>query len=242
LVLIAHAAELIEEGAGFGVPIAKYTDKTYFSTNAEVYVKRITEENVVLTKVFFLDAVSKKQVRGANINDSFYTVFHRAFEKAYLNRPFLRPVFDWTMKVRNELGVTTQFIRLSPKGEVVVTYDCFPNTVKVNVDLSGVEKASCREILILNEQGAEVFRRYSDSEGVVLYDRQIGGWAKVTAKNAAFSDTGRCVSFSVENEEAASLYRGWERVKDRFSWAGVTFGLSPVTSSFNYKINIRNGA
>ena len=153
---------------------------------------------MIIKKVFSLDAVSKKQVRGANINDGLYTQFHKIFEKAYLNRPFFRPVFDWTMRVRREVGVTTQFTRVRSKGEVAITYDCSPNTVKVNVSLTNIDRNNCREILILNEQGATVFRRFSDSSGAVVYDRRIGGWAKVAARKAAFSDTKRHVSFNLK--------------------------------------------
>jgi hypothetical protein len=132
---------------------------------------------VILRKVFFLDAVSKKQVRGASVNDAFYEVLHETFERAYLQRQSLSAVFDWTMRLRKALGVTTQFLRVKPRGAVAVTYHCLPGIVNVNVDLSALDKTGAREILVLNEQGASIFRRYSDTNGAVLYDKQIGAWA-----------------------------------------------------------------
>jgi len=229
---------LIEEGAGFGVPIAKYADNTFFSCTAHIYSEQQRDGSLILRKVFFLDAVSKKQVRGASVNDAFYALLHETFERAYLQRQSLRAVFDWTMRLRRMLGVTTQFVRVNPRGAVAVSYHCVPGIVDVNVDLSALDKTGAQEILLLNEQGASTFRRYSDTNGAVLYDRQIGAWAKITAKQAAFSDMKRQISFALENKPNASLIRGREQVNDRFSWAGMTYALSPSTSHFKYTIRL----
>lgn len=238
LVMTCRGEELIEEGAGFGVPIIKYNDNTFFSSTAQIYLEQQREDSTILRKVFLLDAVSKKQVRGAPINDFFYEVLHETFERAYLQRQSLRAVFDWTMRLRKSVGVTTQFVRVKPRGAVAVTYHCLPSIVDVNVDLSALDKTGAQKTLLLNEQGASTFRRYSDTNGVVLYDRQIGAWAKVAAKQAAFSDIRRQISFALENKSNASLIRGREEIKDRFSWAGMTYTLSPITTHFTYTISL----
>lgn len=235
---MADGAELIEEGAGFGVPIAKYADRTYFSTSAEVFLMKLSPNEAVVSKVFFLDAVSEKQVGSISINHGFYSLFHSGFERAYLYSKSLRPFFDGIMRLRKAVGLQTRFMKVEPKGMVAVTYRCCPSLIRVHVELSTLEKANCQEILILNEQGAAFFRKYSDSDGAMLCDGQIGAWAEVKAKQAAFSDLEAQLSFSLEDMRSAKLFRGREQIKDRFSWAGLSYALHPHTSSFDYTIRI----
>jgi hypothetical protein len=101
---VINGSELVEEGAGFGVPIAKYSDATRFSRNATVYIEKPDENSIVITKVFFLDSVSKKKVHGFFINDIIYSTFHKTFEKAYLNRGNMRSIFDLIMRLRRTIG------------------------------------------------------------------------------------------------------------------------------------------
>jgi hypothetical protein len=242
IVLMSNGVELIEEGAGFGVPIAKYVDCTFFSRTAEIYLQEQSENAVVISKVYFLDTVSRKQLHGALINDGVYSLFHQTFEKSYQNSKTLRPVFDWMMSFRKTIGVETQFVKAAPRGRVTVTYTLLPNEIDVHVDLSELDKAQCQEILLLNEQGATSFRKHTDSEGTVLFDQQIGAWANVTAKQASFFNIEKAISFSLENIKGATLYRGREEIKDRFSWSGMTYMLNPKASSFDYTIKIAKQA
>jgi hypothetical protein len=239
LVLVINGSELVEEGAGFGVPIAKYSDTTLFSRNATVYVEEPDENATVITKVFLLDSVSKKRVHGAFINDEIYSVFHKTFEKAYLNRGNMRSIFDWIMRLRRTIGVETHFVNVSPRGKVTVRYYCYPDHIKVCADFSEVDMTSCQEILILNEQGATFFRKYRNGSAVLL-DKKIGAWTRVDAEKAEFSDLEDHISFSLGKRDSATLYCGWEQVKDRFSWAGLTYALSPKTLIFNYTIQLKN--
>lgn len=238
LILLVNGVELIEEGAGFGVPIVKYADKTYFSTTAELF-QESDETKTVFTKVYSLDAVSRKQIQGVFINDKFYEFFHKTFEHAYLSRQNLRPVFDWAMWLRKTLGVHTQFIKVKSRGKVAVTYHCLPRKVTIKVDLSDFDKTECLKILVLNEQGATYFRKYLDTCGAVLFDRQIGAWTKVNSKQAAFFDVKNNLAFFLEPPRDVTLFRGWEQIENRFSWAGMTYSLNPNLSHFNYSIRIR---
>jgi hypothetical protein len=238
LVLVVDGSELIEEGAGFGLPIARYSERTFFSRAATVHVEEQGENSAVIAKIFSLDSVSKKRVHGAFINDGIYSVFHKTFEKAYLRRGNMRSFFDLVMRLRRTMGVETYFACVSPKGKVTVRYHCFPDHIKVCADFSEVDMTSCKEILILNEQGATFFRKHRNGN-VVLHDKKIGAWARVNTEHAEFSDLEDRISFSMEKKDSAILYCGWEQVKDRFSWAGMTYALSPKTLIFNYTIRLR---
>ncbi len=238
LVLVVDGSELIEEGAGFGVPIAKYSDMTFFSRTATVYVEEQDENSAVIVKVFLLDSVSKKQVHGAFINDGFYSFFQKTFEKEYLCHGNMRSFFDWVMRLRKTMGIETYFASVPPRGKVTVSYHCYPDHIKVSADFSKVDMTSCQEILILNEQGANFFRK-NRNDNAVSYDKKVGPWIRVGAGQAEFSDLGERISFSLEKKDCATLYCGWEQVKDRFSWAGMTYALNPKTLVFNYTIRLQ---
>ncbi|MCL4430219.1 MAG: hypothetical protein M1167_05655, partial [Chloroflexi bacterium] len=69
LVMLLDDRELIEEGVGFGVPIVKYADKTFFSSTADVSIRKIGSA-CTLTKLYRLDTVSlKKFGRASYIDD-----------------------------------------------------------------------------------------------------------------------------------------------------------------------------
>ncbi len=238
LILGFRDEELVEEGAGFGVPVAKYAETAYFSSSAEVSFSKKEGCAFVLRKTYFLDAISKKHLKGVRVNDGLYKVVHKTFEAAYLGRRRLLPLFDLLMRLRKSLGVQTRFEKVKSKGRVTVTYQCYRNLVKIHVDFTELEKDGCREILVLNEQGATRFCEYSDSNGLLLSLNQIGPWTKVAARSASFSDCNNGVSFTLSNLENAFLFRGREQIKDRFSWAGMTYTLKPGISDFSYAITL----
>ena len=65
------------------------------------------------------------------------------------------------MELRRTLKVETDFVKTTPRGTITLTYTCLPDLVRVNVDLTGLNREGCKQILLLNEQGATFFRKYS---------------------------------------------------------------------------------
>ena len=242
LVLVLDDKELIEEGAGFGLPVVKYEDKTYFSSTAQTSFHEETKPPI-LTKSFCLDTISRKRLGEASyVNDNFYGFFHKLFEKAYLARREMAPAFNVLMELRKTLKIDTDFVRVPSRGKVKVTYTCFPDLLKVRVDFSELHKDHCQEILVLNEQGSTFFTKYFDTDGLILINRSMGAWQNVKAKRASLSDTRDTMSFTLQNIRSARLFRGWERTKGRFSWAGLGYSLPRSVSSFNYDIQLKTKA
>ena len=238
LVLLLDGKELIDEGIGFGVPVVKYEDRTFFSSSADS-TETLGERNV-LVKSFIMDTVSRKRLgKAAYINDSLYSFLHRFFEKVYLNWKKLTFLFNGIMELRRTLKVETDFVKAEPRGTITLTYTCFPDMVRVNVDLTRLNRARCKQILFLNEQGSTFFRKYVDSDGLTLSDQNIGAWVIVKAEEASLSDFAGSLTFTLRKAKAAQLFRGWESTRGRFSWAGLSYSLSPETVAFDYVIKLR---
>lgn len=241
LVLVFEGRELVEEGLGFGVPVVKYNNKTYFSSSAECSI----QENgncCTLTKCFVLDAISRKRMwKSFYINDNFYRFFHGAFERLYLSHSRLFPVFDKIMELRGALRVRTKFVKVRPRGKITVVYLIKSDSIEVKVDLSNLERAGCHEILILNEQGSTFFMGYSDADGLQLCGEKIGAWGLISAREASLSHVKGSLKFTLMNKRSSRLFRGWERTKGRFAWTGLSYSLHPQLAVFDYVIRLTNG-
>jgi len=239
LVLVLDGKELIEEGVGFGLPVVKYEDKTYFSSAAQTRL-HTDSDPPTLVKTFLFDTISRKRLgKDSYINDHFYAFFHGLFEKAYLVRNEMAPAFNLIMELRKALKVHTDFVRAPFRGKVKVAYTCFPNLLRVRVDFSELHKEGCQEILVLNEQGSTFSTKYSDSDGLLTFGGRIGPWQKVTAERASLSDSRDTLSFTLENVRSAGLFRGYERTRGRFSWAGLGYSLPKTICSFDYGISLK---
>jgi hypothetical protein len=238
LVQMLDGGELIEEGVGFGVPVVKYEDKTFFSSQAEVSIREIGCD-IVITKVFTLDTVSlKKFGRATYINDALYSPLRKAFESLYLKNKRLTPFFNKAMELRDFANIKTEFIKVKPRGKVTMRYCCQSNGIDIKADFSKVTLNKCVEILVLNEQGSSFFQRYFDSSGLNLSGHKIGAWEKVEADQASLEGVGRQVSFCLQNHRGARLFRGWEHTRKRFSWAGLSYSMRPNNDIFAYSIRL----
>ena len=134
-------------------------------------------------------------------------------------------------------GVNTEFQKIPPRGTITINYSCSPESIEIEVLLCELKKGY-NEIVVLNEQGASTFRKYSDTDGLTLLDNQIGAWELVKAKVASLSQFNGEIFFSLFNNENSKLLRGREKVKGRYSWVGFCYSIGPQTRKFKYSIKI----
>jgi hypothetical protein len=241
LVLILDNREVIEEGMGFGVPVVKYNDKTYFSSSADAKAQK-NSSDYNLKKTFILDTISRKKLgRATYIDDSLYSLAHEKFAKLYLRHKNLTPFFNNIMELRNVAKIKTEFLKVKPRGEIIVNYEILPEVINISADFSNLTLDGCEELLLLNEQGSTIFDRYVDASGLELVGNKIGGWGKVTAKRASLKSSKKQVSFCLQKKYGASLFRGWENTKSRFSWAGLSYLMRPNHEIFRYSISLDFG-
>jgi hypothetical protein len=238
LVLLIDGRELIEEGVGFGVPVVKYEDKTFFSSTADVSVEK-KGSTYTLTKVFRLDTVSlKKFGQVSYIDSNLYSALRKAFQVLYLKHKKLTPLFNKVMELRDAANIKTEFITVKPRGTISVTYYCQPTAIGIQADFSKLSLNKCKEVLMLNEQGSGIFEKYVDSEGLNLLGNGIGAWEAVIANRAYLQSASGNISFSLQKNGGSQLFRGWERTKKRFSWAGLSYSIRPNNRAFSYSIRV----
>ena len=142
------------------------------------------------------------------------------------------------MELRAIAKIKTEFIKVKPRGKISVTYEIQPTTIKVNVDFEDLTLNNCQELLVLNEQGSTTFGEYFDANKLSLVGSKIGGWDAVAAKRASLFSTNNQVAFSLQGKSGATLFRGWEKTKSRFSWAGLSYSLQPKIGTFDYEIAV----
>lgn len=238
LVLMLDEKELIEEGMGFGVPVVKYKDKTYFSTSAKLSMHE-NRSSHMLRKTYLLDAVSRKKIgQESYINDGFYSSVHKTFEKLYLHNKRISPFLNKIMELRDVARIKTEFKKVNPRGTISVDYEVLSSSIRISVDFSNLELNNCQEALVVNEQGSTIFENYADTSGVHLAAKNIGAWDVVTANKASMLNANEQLAFSLQRVKGATLFRGWEKTRNRFSWAGLSYSLRPNHGTFKYTIHL----
>ncbi len=235
LVLVYNGKELIEEGIGFGVPVVKYQDKTLFSSNAQIVQGK---EPGSFEKHYQLDTISTKHFCNTHVNDDFYELIRKLFEKNYLGHQTLQPLNNKIMELREILKIKTVFRQVKSRGIVKMKYALNCGVVRVSADFSGLILNGCTELLVLNEQGANSFGYYRDTDGLQLAGGKIGAWDLVSAKKASLTNNDGELAFSLEPKAYAKLFRGWEKTRNRFSWAGLSYSLPSSKDGFDYEIHL----
>jgi hypothetical protein len=137
-----------------------------------------------------------------------------------------------------KFGIKSTFERGTQKGVVIVKYTIERNRVLVNIDFSLLERTNLGKIFVLNEQGAQFFRTYSDSESLKLNDEEIGAWNDVTSQSAKITNEQEKVGFCLKNIEGTKLRRGRELIMGSLDWIGLDYELGAEYSNFEYEIEV----
>ena len=237
LILLYNGAEVVGEGTGFGVPIGKYSDETFFSGSSFLQVHK-QENSVIIRKEFLMDMIARDKFRNLKLENMKLRRKIDSVSLLYQKHKRLAQFILHAKGLLFKFGVESVFIRTSPKGKVIVTYTIDRNRILVKLSFSRLDRNNLQKVFVLNEQGAHFFRKYSDSEGLKLDDEEIGAWDGVTAQSAKIADKKDRIAFSLKNVEGTMLRRGREVVKGSLNWIGLDYELNPEDDQFEYEIEI----
>jgi hypothetical protein len=237
VILLYNGAEVVGEGTGFGVPIGKYSDETFFSGSSFIQVHK-HENYVIIRKEFLMDTIARDKFRNLKLENMKLRKKIDFVSLLYKKHKRLAQFILHAKGLLFRFGVESVFIRTEPRGKVIVTYTVDRNRILVKLSFSMLVRNNLQKVFVLNEQGAHFFRKYSDSEGLKVNDKEIGVWDDVTAQSAKIADKKDRIAFSLKNVEGTMLRRGREVVKGSLNWIGLDYELNPEDDQFEYKIEI----
>jgi hypothetical protein len=237
MILLHNGAEVVGEGTGFGVPIGKYSDETFFSGSSDLQVHN-KDNSIIIRKEFLMDLIARDKFRNLKLENKKLRRIIDSISLLYQKHKHLAKLILLAKGLLFKFGVEPIFRRAESKGKVVATYTIERNRILVKLNFSQLDRNNLQKVFVLNEQGAHFFGKYSDSDGLNLNDEEIGAWNYVKAQSAKIADKQDRISFSLKNVEGTVLRRGREVVKDSLDWIGLDYELNPEGEQFEYEIEI----
>ncbi len=237
LILLCDGIDVIGEGTGFGVPVIKYSDETFFSGSSRLHVQN-NANRFEIQKEFLMNLVARDRFRNLKLENPKIRAIFDYISELYQRHAYLARSILTVKSLFFRVGLKSSFKKSPPRGKVVVSYIIDRNRILVKLNLSLIDQTNLRKIFILNEQGAHFFRTYSDSDGLKLFDDQIGAWQDVLAQSAKIADAENKIGFSLNNVEGSILRRGRERLKESLDWVGLDYELAPNHPQFEYEIEL----
>jgi hypothetical protein len=235
LILICEEVETVGEGTGFGVPILIYQDETYFSGTSNVHVSQEVN-SVIIYKEFFMDRLARNTFRNVTLENR--TARAMLGYTADLYQKHKRFRFLTLKNLTGKLNVGKAFIEVPSIGRVSFTYRVKGNRVFVRTDLKQLKRRNLERVFLLNEQGADVFRKYSDSNGTELLDEKIRAWDRVNTDWADLTNLQGGFGFRLRNIREAILRRGREYLNGSLNWVGLDYEIDSKRNAFEYEIEI----
>jgi hypothetical protein len=240
--LLWHAGKsLAEEAVGFGVPVIKKKLHTLFPGRVNLDFQ---EANGVWTIHAVYDLNLEERIIDVQAHIPKAEMLYRTKNllAAFIRRfpLFRRTLTRLSSQLRSTFGWKTTYQKscLNPQIRITYTIPEFSGTMNVETDVSGVKGNDFSEVVIMNEQAARHFDRYTDTDMNSFKDDQIGCWDVVSAPKATFISQTHKVSFSLQQAKGVTLFRGWEKVGSRLDWAGFGYSFHPKLGKFSYTLRI----
>ena len=242
-VLVAGPSDLSGEGVGLGVPVAKFGHRAVFPGGARVIEQRADNHRCTWVVDYDLNLEERITLKNGETiqNDSFYRL-KELFAGLHKAVPISRGLIECLNRgLRFAWGLSTTFEMMPSAGTTRVSYtaDRREGVLHVSVDASRFNYIGCTEVIVLNEEDGVLFDRYSDSNGLELFGKEIGTWEEAVADCVTLRDVRHSVSLSLPRVPRSTMYRGREVATGRLSWTGVAYVLAPRYVDFEYKITIR---
>ncbi|MBI2829862.1 MAG: hypothetical protein HYX81_01740 [Chloroflexi bacterium] len=240
LQLVCNEENLAEEGTGFGVPIIKLGHETIFPGSARVHLKEKNSSSTIMV-TYDLNLVPRMTRKGTIIKSEAFYKTKEWFSWLHRTHPSWRKALAWNSnRIRATAGLETKMESIASLGSVAVAYAVSPlmKTIMIEADFRKLKAGGCTEKILANEQGANYFDHYQDSNGISLADKAIGTWDETFARKAWFIAPDKSISFVLTRLQGARMFRGRELAKGRLAWAGLNYVLSPDTLNFAYEIQL----
>jgi hypothetical protein len=236
LVLLCDGQDLSEEGVGFGVPVLRNGREAVFPGSC-VWKTELKGDDATIEAEYFMNLVGRMAVGGRRID---CRTFYRAREwlaSQYRRHPELRKgILYGTELSRMVMSMKDAFVEVPTVGSVKTVYSIMDDSVRVDLDLRGVPEGL--ELVVMNEQGANHFDSYKDSDELFLEKDAIGSWDEVFADRASFIDSKNGLYFALTRVEGARMMQGRELLSDRLAWTGLAYVVTPGTKRFSYTIQL----
>lgn len=238
LILLINGTEAVGEGTGFGLPVLAYSDETYFSGTSTLHVSQ-RSHRCIIRKDFTMDRVARNSFRNVTLQNRAARTFIEHFSNAYQKHRQLR--FLALKGLTEKTGIGKAFPKAAPMGNVTVTYTVEGTFTTVKADFKNLEKKRLQRIFMLNEQGSQYFRKYTDSTGTELMDNEIGAWDRTDGEWACLKTLRDEIGFRLWRGRGGVLRRGREFLEGSLDWVGLDYEISREVDFFEYVIDVLAG-
>jgi hypothetical protein len=239
-ILVANGIELTQEAVGFGFPVLMRGLQALFPGQVELAVNHNGSVWSVQA-IFILNLMERiHRLDAGRVENRLVYTAKNTF--AYLIRQFppLRGILTTASSgLRSVLGWKTTYEYAGVQARVRMIHTLQERTGKGFVEVHLLETPpGTTEAIVMNEQGANHFDFYQDSNGLSLSGEKIGCWDEVTASEASFSSRSQRIAFKLHSVKGARLFRGRELVGSRLVWAGFGYSFPPSMKEFQYQLEI----